>query len=446
MPARSRSHKVTPGRRSPLPRPKTAAAGRRFLFLQGLAGRMFTRLGDRLREQGHAVHRVNFCAGDAAQWAGRPALNYRGGTDRLPAWLARKMGELGTTDLMLFGRDRPIHRAAIAAANEHGARVHAFEEGYIRPNWITIERVGAPPLPRDPQWYRDVARLLPRYDDDQPIRVPLALRAMQELRYHLCNAADPLLYFGYRTHRECNAAVEGAGFIRRFAAMPWHTLADRRTIEALLARRHRFFLLPLQLNGDAQIVHHCPFRNMAEVIDAVLRSFAAHAGPHTHLLVKNHPLDAGLHEHRGQLARLARELGLRGRVHYIETGHLPTLLAHASGAVVVNSTVGMSALSQGCPTKALARPIYDIPGLASRAPLAEFWREPDPPDPALFQAVRNTVIHATQVNGDFCTARGIALALAGSARMFEHVSPLECLLQQHPAPAPTLRDALSSPR
>jgi capsular polysaccharide export protein len=164
-----------------------------------------------------------------------------------------------------------------------------------------------------------------------------------------------------------------------------------------------------------------------------MHSFAAHATAESHLVIKNHPLDAGLDGHHHQIRRLASELGVRPRVHYLETGHLPTLLGHAAGVVLVNSTVGMSALSQNCPTKALARPIYDMPGLSSRAPLADFWRDPDPPDPALYQAVRNTVIHATQVNGDFCTRSGIALAVAGSGRMFEEVSPLEQLLQRHGA-------------
>ncbi|MDH5537982.1 MAG: capsular biosynthesis protein [Rhizobacter sp.] len=402
--------------------------------MQGLAGPFFTRLGDHLRALGHEVHRVNFNAGDAAHWAGRPASNFRGSVDELPGWLASKLRELGSTDVMLFGCHRPVHLASITAARTHGACIHAFEEGYIRPNWITVERIGAQvpvALPRDPHWYREVDRLLPRHDDDQAIRVPLALRARQEVAYHLCNAVNPIFFPGYRSHRPRAALLEFAGFVRRYAAMPVDTSADAGLISDLLTRGRRYFLLPLQLNGDAQIVHHSPFLNIAEVIDVVLRSFAAHAASHTHLVVKNHPLDPGLGGHGREVRHRAEALGIGRRVHYIETGHLPTLLDHASGTVVVNSTVGMSALSQGCPTKALARPIYDMAGLTSRVSLNDFWRDPEPPDPALYRAVRNTVIHATQVNGDFCTRRGIALAIAGCGRMLEELSPLEQLLKRH---------------
>jgi capsular polysaccharide export protein len=170
------------------------------------------------------------------------------------------------------------------------------------------------------------------------------------------------------------------------------------------------------------------------VIALVLRSFAGHAPSGTHLVIKNHPLDAGLFAHRRLVERLSTEFDVRSRVHYVETAHLPTLLAHARGTVVVNSTVGMSALSQHCPTKALAQPFYDMPGLTSRAPIDLFWRHPEPPDAALHRALHDTVIHTTQVNGDFVTRRGMALAGAGCERMFDPVSPLERLIRRHGMP------------
>jgi capsular polysaccharide export protein len=193
--------------------------------------------------------------------------------------------------------------------------------------------------------------------------------------------------------------------------------------------------LPLQLNGDAQIVHHSPFRDMGEVIDLVLRSFAWHAPGGAEILIKNHPLDTGLFPYRRHIARLAMELDLRERVHYVESGHLPTLFRHAAGVVVVNSTVGLSALHQGRPTKALATAIYDLPGLTSRAELDGFWLEPTPPEPALYRAFRNTVIHATQINGDFFTREGIAMAVSGCRRMLADRSPLDNLFDRFGRPS-----------
>lgn len=427
-------------------------AQRRFLFLQGPAGAMFPRLADRLNAQGAAVHRVNVCGGDAMAWGQRPAWRYGGPAHAFAEWLAARLRAESFSDVVLFGCRRPLHAAAIPVLREHGARIHVFEEGYIRPHWISVERLGdgpAPALPRDPRWYREVHASLAAYAPPAPIRVPLALRAWREVQHHMLNASNPMLYPGYRTHRQHVAAHEALGFAQRFAAMPLAAWSAARCLRTLLASNRPYFLLPLQLDGDAQIVHNSPFAAIADAIAYVMRSFAAHAPGDAYLVIKNHPLDAGLSGHRQCVARLSAQLDLQSRVVYVETAHLPTLLARARGTVVVNSTVGMSALSVGCPTKALAQPFYDLPGLTSRAPLDAFWRAPVAPDASLFQALHDTVIHATQVNGDFVTRRGIALAVDGCERMLGELSPLEVLVRQFGRPgadARTLGPELRSER
>jgi len=412
-------------------------ARRSFLFLQGLASPFFSRLADRLRTDGHAVHRINFCAGDAALWGKRPAWSFRHGLEGLGAFLESRFQTHGFSDLILFGDQRPIHRLAMGVARTFGTRVHVFDEGYVRPNWITCERDGVnghSGLPRDPGWYLTVNLALPNYGDGRPVRVPLRVRAAQDIAYHVANAVNPVVYPNYRTHRPRPAVVEYAGWARRFTQLSVRERADRRLIHRLLAQGRRLFILPLQLNSDAQIVHHSPFRHMADVITLVLKSFAWHAPPETQILIKNHPLDTGLFPYRRHIARLTRELDLRGRVHYVESGHLPTLFKHAAGVVVVNSTVGLSALHQGRPTKALATPIYDLPGLTSGTDLDGFWRHPDPPDRRLFRAFRNTVIHATQANGDLFSREGIAMAVDGCLRLLAEQSPLEELFERFGRP------------
>jgi capsular polysaccharide export protein len=250
----------------------------------------------------------------------------------------------------------------------------------------------------------------------------------------LANSLNPVKYPGYRTHRPKPAIVEYAGWTRRFAAGAVRSRSDARLIKRVLGRGRPLFLLPLQLNGDAQIVYHSRFRDMGEVIDEVLTSFARYAPPNAEILIKNHPLDTGLFHYRRYIARLAEGLDLRERVHYVDYGYLPTLMAHAAGVVVVNSTVGLSALYHGRPTKALADPIYNFPGMSSQVSLDEFWCDPVPPDAGLFRAFRNTVIHATQVNGDFFTREGIALAVKGCDRMLGERSPLETLFERFGRP------------
>ena len=112
-------------------------ATRNILLLQGLMGPLFRRLGQVLRRDGYAVHKVNFNGGDRLFWRLPNAIDYRGRLEDWPAALRQLIADRAITDVLLFGDCRPIHMAAIAVCRELHIPVHVFEEGYIRPDWVT---------------------------------------------------------------------------------------------------------------------------------------------------------------------------------------------------------------------------------------------------------------------------------------------------------------------
>ncbi len=408
---------------------------RHYLFLQGVASPFFAALADDLRGRGARVSRVNFCGGDALHWGRRPAWGFKGGVAQLPDYLRALFAAHDFTDVVLFGGRRPVHRPAVELAQESGIRVHVFEEGYVRPNWLTLERDGVnadSSLPRDPAWYRAVDPALPRYVNGEPAPSDIRVRAAHDLAYHLANGLNPLAFAGYRTHRPYTAPVEYAGWARRFSTLPLRRRRDEAAIRELIAADTGYFLLPLQLNGDTQITLNSRYGGMPHLVDTVLRSFACDAPRDSLLVIKNHPLDTGLVDYRGLISRLAAELDIAGRVLYLDSGHLPTLIKAALGVVTVNSTVGTIALAHGRPTVALGIAIYDLPGLTFQGQLRDFWQHRSPPDGSLFKAFRNTVIHTTQVNGDFYTAAGIRMAVRNCERMLDEESPLQALLSRFP--------------
>jgi capsular polysaccharide export protein len=125
------------------------------------------------------------------------------------------------------------------------------------------------------------------------------------------------------------------------------------------------------------------------------------------LVIKHHPLDRGYHDYATLLAQLARVHGLKDRLIYIHDQHLPSLFDHMLGAVVINSTVGFSAVSHGAPVKTCGLAIYDIPGLTFQGSLDAFWSEAGTfrPDPQLFMRFRAFVIDHTQINCSFYKAK-----------------------------------------
>src|SRR5471032_2587374 len=110
---------------------------RSFLALQGTASPFFSRLATALREHGHAVRRVNFCGGDLAYAGIDDAWNFSLQSSELSDWYVNKMKAGNFTDVIMFGDCREIHRPIHPIAQVHGLRVHVFEEGYVRPHWLT---------------------------------------------------------------------------------------------------------------------------------------------------------------------------------------------------------------------------------------------------------------------------------------------------------------------
>lgn len=407
---------------------------RSFLLLQGVCSPFFARLADRLKTDGHRVFKVNFNAGDWTYWGKRPAWNYRGAVSGFGEFLDDRYRLYGITDQILFGDCRPVHRPAVQHARAHGIRTHVFEEGYFRPYWLTLEREGVNGyslLPRDPDWFREVGAHLPEYGDGRPFQSSFAIRAVHDVFYHLAGIWNPLFFPAYTTHAPTNAAVEYLGYIRRLPLLRFHEPCDSALVESLIRARTAtpFYVLPLQLAGDAQIRIHSRFADMIEALTFVMESFAGHAPTTARLVIKNHPLDTGLVNYTAVIRNLADRLDLTGRVDFMETGDLEALLRHASGAVTINSTVGALALGMNCATITLGNPIYNLPGLTYQGDLDGFWRVDAKPDAELFRRFRNTIIHTTQVNGGLYSRQGIALAVENCRRVLEQErSPLEKML------------------
>ena len=399
----------------PIP-PRPAGSARTFLFLQGLASPFFARLGEAIRQEGHQVLRINLALGDRVFWRG-PAADYRGTLAGWRKYLVTYLRRHAVTDIVLFGDCRPYHRIAIGLARRSRIQVHVFEEGYVRPYWITVEPGGVnghSSLPRDPDAIRAIAEGLP-----EPVETTFPghfrRRALWDVAYNVAMMMGRPFYPGYHRHRPHHILVEYGAWLRKFARRGAIERHAAREVERAAARPGSYVLLPLQLGSDYQIRIHSRFADLSDFLEEVVASFARHAPPEIALLVKVHPLDPGLVDRRAQIDALAARHGVIGRTSVIEAGHLPTLLSAARGVVVVNSTVGTTALETGLPTIALGTAIYDVPGLTFQHGLDRFWTEGRPPDPDLFRAFRRLVLHRTQVNGSFFSPEGIAMSVGAAA-------------------------------
>ncbi|WP_081157889.1 capsule biosynthesis protein [Ensifer aridi] len=382
---------------------------RTFLFLQGPSSPIFAKIAARLAALGHVCLRINLNAGDQIFWRRPGAHNYRGSIEGWPAYIEAFIRRHAVSDLVLLGEERPYHRIAIAAAQRADAQVFVIEMGYLRPDWLTLERGGMSSnshFPADPTQILEAAEGLPEPDWQRRYRQSFLAEAAYDLLYNLPNVFLWFLFPGYRRHAIFHPLAEYAGWLRRLAAGQRHQRAADAIVRSLLSSGSPYFVHPLQLETDYQLRAHSPFSSQRDAIREILTSFARAAPATAKLAVKVHPLDNGLIPWRKIIGRKATALGISGRVVYLDGGNLDLLTEHSAGMVTVNSTAGLHALRQGKPVKILGKAVFDIGGLTDQQPLDAFWAAPQPPDAQLNAAMFRLMAASIQVRGNFYSRAG----------------------------------------
>lgn len=401
-----------------VPAPKAAGGQqqvnqRRFLFLQGPSSPFMGRVAGELGRLGHGIRRVNLCPGDALFWRAGGATMFRGRIGDWLSYLEAYLDREAITDLVVFGDSRPYQSRAVTLALLRELRVHVVEHGYLRPDWITVERDGVGALSRFPRTPDEVRRLaegrpIPSFD---PIEPESFLRyAVWDVAYHAANITlGWLMSPHYQRYMIDHPVKEYAGWIVKLLGARATARRAEATVTDAIARPGPLFLMPLQLATDFQIRTHSPFPYLRDAVRWIVHSFAAHAPAGASLLFKIHPLDAGWECWPRQVAALADAAGVGDRVLVADGGSLDALLARADGVVTVNSTVGLTALRHCVPLAALGNAIYDIDGLTDRRSLADFWQAPQAPDRQVVDAFLKALASATQVRGEFTAATAMRI-------------------------------------
>jgi capsular polysaccharide export protein len=380
--------------------------------------------------EGISVHRINFNGGDRRDWP-QGAVHFRGRFSDWPVFLDTFLRKNRISDLLLFGDCRPYHLSAHGIAAARDVRTHVLEEGYIRPDWMTLEREGVnarSALSRDKGWFIEEARRLPPEPDLPPITASFRRRARDSYWYYHHVFTGRLAYPHFRSHRTTPILAEGMGWA-------WKLMREKRArrIAANVLRDlagKPLFVLPLQLSGDYQIRAHSSFPDMQSAASYAIHSFAANAPTHVHLLLKAHPLDCSFFDWQRFVRQHGKALGLHNRLHFVDGGDLEMMVRNSRGLVCVNSTSATLALAKGVPVCTLGEAIYDFRGLTHQGHLDTFWRDPSPPESGVYTAFRRVLV-------DRCLVRGGLASESAVAMLVE--SMLERLASEIEAPAPPIR-------
>ncbi|WP_107852216.1 capsule biosynthesis protein [Oceanimonas marisflavi] len=374
------------------------------LLLQGPLGPFFQHFSRFLSEQGISVHKIHFNGGDGCWPCQGTNVHYTGSLQEWRHFLQQYISEHRIDTVFCYSDCRKYHAVARHYCLSHNIRFFVFEEGYLRPHYITLEQNG---VNAHSPWYGKLAQELPQPPPEQltqrfDVGPNYRRRIVYAMRYYFSMHCSRWRFRHYVHHRHRHCWQEGIAWLKGWYTKYLHRHHDS-TLQRWLLKCHsrRIFLVPLQVADDFQIRVHSPFNDMAEAIRHIMRSFAASASRQDVLLFKHHPMDRGHINYDELINELATKLDLEGRVFYGFELQLPMLYPHCKGVVTINSTVGLSALLHQVPTITLGKALYDIPGLTSQTSLARFWRTPQPVKVDLFMRLRAFLLHNTQLNGSF---------------------------------------------
>ncbi len=420
-------------------------APRRFLFLQGPHGPWFHRLATLLRATGAEVWRLGFNLGDRVFWPGPGYIAFQGSHADWPETCAGLLDSHSITDLVVYGDTRPIHAQAILLARMRGITVHVFEEGYLRPYWVSYERGGSNGHSRLMELgVPQMRAVLEAVDLDLP-EVPATWGDMRQhmfwgALYHGFVALGGRAYRNFRPHRALSVGQEFRLYLRRFLLMPVHRWERRLATRRIRRGGFPYHLAILQLEHDASFRDHSPFASMTDFLALVIEGFAKGAPAHHHLVFKAHPLEDGRAPILPTIRRLARDQGIADRVHFVRGGKLAQLLNEARTAVTVNSTAGQQALWRGLPLRVFGTAVYAKPEFVSSQPLEDFFAAPARPDTRAYRDYRHFLLETSQVVGGFYSSQGRrALLRQVVDLMLSPEDPYQALTSGKAAPRQQLR-------
>ncbi len=371
------------------------------LLLQGKMGSFFNRFASFLHAFDIEVSKIHFNSGDKFFYHHKQAYDYTGKVADFSEWLNKFIKEKNIDAVVCFGDCRPHHLQARMLCKQLNISFFVFEEGYLRPDYITLEEHGINGFSQ-----LDVNKI---HQFPKAVERPLATH---NRFYKLCISAIVYYIIVYLNQKKFPYYQHPRGMTAWQEARHWLKAPFRKACYYFTDKIHlpkhlltqvdkQYFLVCLQVHNDSQIIHHSDYNDVHDFIDEVLHSFAENAKAEHSLVFKHHPLDRGHRDYRKYIKQLAKKLGVADRVYYGVDMHLPTMIKHSLGMVVVNSTTGLQSIYHKKPTKVMGRAIYNVKKLADQQPLSNFWQNPQKPNHDFYLRFREYLIENTQLNGSF---------------------------------------------
>ena len=376
---------------------------RKVLIVQGDWEAGMSHLALDLKDAGHEVGKVFFCAPDLIyKFRGVRTHLFRKPLEEFDLWLRELLRVENYDTFFLYNHYRPYNQVAWKLAEEMDLGCHVFELGLIRPNCVTVFSRKALPLPTLAKAWD---KLLGGGPPPKPVETPAELCQVSTAaklfafctNFLLSRITSPLFpnFVDQREMKLWSHFKHGVIHLWRFIERGRDSEFD-----ALFAGEMSgtYYAVPLQVHSDTQITMCSDFKSIEQFIKKVVNSFEKHAPADTKLVFKVHPMDRGYKDYTDLIAGLDHRLG-GGRILYVDRVHLPTLLANSRGVITINSSVGISGLVHYVPVITLGKAVYNLMELTFSNGLDAFWTQATGPSKQAVRCFIHLLLESNQGRG-----------------------------------------------
>ncbi|MCJ7765966.1 MAG: hypothetical protein MUP09_08520, partial [Thiovulaceae bacterium] len=258
-------------------------------------GSFFAKLERLFYGAGANTYKIGLNVGDYFFSSHHSYTPFRGKPEEWGAFISQYLEEQEIEMIFLFGDCRFYQSAAIYAAKKLGIEIFVFEEGYIRPYYITLERYGVNDyshLSKEPEFYREL--------ELKEISPPKATHSSgfwlgySTIAYYLLANLFSWRYPYYKHHRDFSASKEFYLGLRNIVRKYRYAFQERDLLKEVTGSwSKQYFFVPLQTHSDFQILQHSNYKSVERFIVDVLASFSEDAKSEHMLIFKHHPVDRG---------------------------------------------------------------------------------------------------------------------------------------------------------
>lgn len=301
------------------------------LFLQGPVGSFFSRFSSYIQNEVNSVTHVNFCTGDKIFNLKWPHIDYKNDISEWSEFLSELVSKNKITKVYLMNDCRPYHSIAVEVFKELGILFWVFEDGYFRPNHITLEAFGVNGNSCF-ESFKETPNLLE--DDSFFIKKPVLNKNFERVIYSLASIFDIFLFKKYKAYRKIDPFSKFKEILCNYIIG-----IKKNSNSQIIKTNDKIILAILQVDDDTQIRYHSLFKSNLEFISFIIESVCQDNNSY-HIIFKSHPLDfISTHKNEKNLHKLGVS-----NASFVYKSDLDQLMEQADKVICINSTAGMRAI------------------------------------------------------------------------------------------------------